>query len=122
MSLFNVHVNRVPVDGIVKEISYKPGRFMPAFRDKASEDNEKNVIEIENEQGNVILTQIAGSLSRRIICNLNPGQHVSRGERFGLIHFGSLVELVLPISVRLKVKEKERVKAGETILGVFKSE
>ena len=122
MSLFNVHINRVPVDGVVKEISYKPGRFMPAFRDKASEDNEKNVIEIENEQGNVILTQIAGSLSRRIVCNLNPGQHVNRGERFGLIHFGSLVELVLPISVGLKVKEKERVKAGETILGVFKSE
>lgn len=122
MSLFNVHVNRVPVDGIVKEISYKRGRFIPAFRDRASEDNEKNVIVIQNEQGNVILTQIAGSLSRRIVCNLNPGQHVSRGERFGLIHFGSLVELVLPISVRLKVKEKERVKAGETVLGVFKSE
>ncbi len=122
MSLFSVHINRVPVDGIVKEISYKPGRFIPAFRDKASEDNEKNVIEIENEQGNVILTQIAGSLSRRIVCNLNPGQHVNRGERFGLIHFGSLVELALPTAVELKVREGRRVKAGETVLGVFKSE
>jgi len=122
MSLFDVHINRVPVDGIVKEVSYKPGRFIPAFRDKASEDNEKNVIEIENQQGNVILTQIAGSLSRRIVCNLNPGQHVNKGERFGLIHFGSLVELALPTAVELKVREGRRVKAGETVLGVFKSE
>jgi phosphatidylserine decarboxylase len=122
MSLFSVHINRVPVDGIVKEISYKPGKFIPAFRDKASEDNEKNVIVVQNEQGNVILTQIAGSLSRRIVCNLNPGQHVNKGERFGLIHFGSLVELVLPTSVELKVREGRRVKAGETVLGVFKSE
>jgi len=122
MSLFSVHINRVPVDGVVKEISYKRGRFIPAFRDRASEDNEKNVIVIQNEQGNVILTQIAGSLSHRIVCNLNPGQHVNRGERFGLIHFGSLVELVLPTSVELKVREGRRVKGGETILGVFKSE
>jgi len=122
MSLFNVHINRVPVDGIVKEISYKPGRFIPAFRDKASEDNERNVIVIENAHGNIILKQIAGSLSRRIVCNLNPGQRVSKGERFGLIHFGSRLELALPVSVELKVRERGRVKAGETVLGVFKSE
>jgi phosphatidylserine decarboxylase len=122
MSLFDVHVNRVPVDGVVKEISYKPGRFIPAFRDKASEANEKNIIVIENEHGEVILKQIAGSLSRRIVCNLDPGQHVKKGERFGLIHFGSLVELILPISVRVKVKEQERVKGGETVLGVFGSD
>jgi phosphatidylserine decarboxylase len=122
MSLLNVHVNRVPVDGVVKEISYKPGRFLPAFRDRAAEDNEKNIIVIDNEHGEVILKQIAGSLSRRIVCNLDPGQRVKKGERFGLIHFGSLVEVVLPLSVRLKVKEKERVRAGETVLGVFRSE
>lgn len=122
MSLFNVHVNRVPVDGTVKEISYRPGRFIPAFREKASEDNEKNLIAIHNEHGNVILAQIAGSLSRRIVCHLNRGQHVKKGERFGLIHFGSRVELALPISVELRVNERQRVRAGETILGVFKSE
>jgi len=122
MSLFNVHVNRVPVDGTVKEISYRPGRFIPAFREKASEDNERNLIAIDNEHGNVILAQIAGSLSRRIVCHLNRGQQVKKGERLGLIHFGSRVELALPISVELRVKERQRVKAGETILGVFRSE
>ncbi|KPJ49595.1 MAG: hypothetical protein AMJ41_02715, partial [candidate division Zixibacteria bacterium DG_27] len=98
------------------------GRFIPAFRDKASEDNERNVIVIENAHGNIILKQIAGSLSRRIVCRLAPGEQVNKGERFGLIYFGSLMELALPVSVELKVRERGRVRAGETVLGVFKSE
>jgi phosphatidylserine decarboxylase len=122
MSLLDVHINRVPVDGNVGEVSYKPGRFVPAFRAKASEDNERNVVAIESEEGRVIVTQIAGMLSRRIVCRLTPGQQVKKGERFGLIHFGSLVEVALPISVDLNVKQGERVRAGETILGVFRGE
>lgn len=122
MSLLDVHINRVPVDGSVGEVSYKPGRFVPAFRAKASEDNERNIVVIESDQGRVVVSQIAGMLSRRIVCRLTPGQQVRKGERFGLIHFGSLVEVALPTSVDLKVKQGKRVRAGETILGVFRGE
>lgn len=122
MSLLDVHINRVPVDGVVTEVTYKPGRFVPAFTDKAAESNERNIVVIQNQHGNVIVKQIAGTLSRRIVCNLSPGQLVKKGERFGLIQFGSLLELVLPISAELRVRKTERVKAGETILGVLKSE
>jgi phosphatidylserine decarboxylase len=122
MSLLDVHINRVPVDGSVGEVSYKRGRFVPAFRAKASEDNERNIVVIENEEGRVAVKQIAGMLSRRIVCRLAPGQKVKKGERFGLIHFGSLVEVALPTSADLNVRKGERVRAGETVLGVFRSE
>jgi phosphatidylserine decarboxylase len=119
MSLFDVHVNRVPISGSVKYFKYNPGKFFPAFKDKASMENEQTELGLENEHGKVVLRQIAGILARRIVCNLKPGNLVKAGDRFGMIKFGSRLDLFLPENVQIKVKLNHRVRAGETIIGVF---
>ncbi|MDL1956316.1 MAG: phosphatidylserine decarboxylase family protein [Candidatus Desulfofervidus auxilii] len=120
MSLFDVHVNRVPFDGEVKKIEYKKGRFLPAYKTKASIENEANIVFFSTEEGKFfVIVQIAGILARRIICHLKPGQKVKKGERLGIICFGSKVELYLPTSVKLKPLLGKHVKAGETILGYW---
>ncbi len=119
MSVFNVHVNRAPVSGSVRYFRYNPGKFFPAFKDKASLENEQTELGLENDHGKVILKQIAGIMARRIVCKLKSGDSVKAGESFGMIKFGSRVDLFLSENVKIKVKLKQRVKAGETIIGVF---
>jgi phosphatidylserine decarboxylase len=118
MSVFNVHVNRIPVNGIVRKISYHTGRFFSANLDKASSDNESNRLLLETPAGRRILViQIAGLIARRIACWVEEKDRVRAGERFGLIRFGSRVEVFAPEPVRSAVKVGHRVKAGQTILG-----
>ena len=118
MSVFNVHVNRIPITGKVSDIFYHKGRFFSANLDKSSEKNEQNAIILEhNGRWKVIFVQIAGLIARRIVCRLKRGDDVSRGARFGLIRFGSRVEVYLPMGSLLVVKEGEKVKAGKTVLG-----
>jgi phosphatidylserine decarboxylase len=121
MSVFNVHVNRTPHEGKVFKISYFPGKFFSANLDKASRENEHNAVFIETETGKKIcMVQIAGLIARRIICRLKEGDIVSRGERFGIICFGSRLDVYLPADTKICVGLGNRVKAGETILGYLK--
>jgi phosphatidylserine decarboxylase len=118
MSIFNVHVNRIPHEGHVKTISYYPGKFFSANLDKASRDNEHNAVTLETEEGQTICTvQIAGLIARRIICKIQKGDIVARGQRFGLICFGSRLDVYLPPDTNLKVTVGDRVKAGTSVLG-----
>jgi phosphatidylserine decarboxylase len=120
MSVFDVHVNRAPISGKVKYFKHKPGKFHPAYKDKASSENEQAELGLENAHGRIILKQIAGIIARRIVCKVKPGDLVKAGQRFGMVKFGSRVDLFLPENVEIKVKPNRRVKAGETIIGVFK--
>ena len=121
MSVFNVHVNRVPHDGAVKKIWYFPGKFFSANLDKASDQNEHNAVFIETPQGdNIGMVQIAGLIARRIICDISGGDFVKRGERFGMICFGSRVDLYLPPDFEPAVKLGDKVRAGESIIGYLK--
>lgn len=122
LSIFDVHVNRIPVSGSISQLSYQQGRFTPAFLNKASEDNESLLIGIETQGQLLFVKQIAGMLARRIICNLNKGDQVEQGERFGMIKFGSRVELYLPPAAAIVVQHGQHVRAGETIIGHMYSE
>ena len=118
MSIFNVHVNRIPHEGQVKTVSYYPGKFFSANLDKASRENEHNAVTLETEEGKKICTvQIAGLIARRIICKIQDGDIVARGQRFGLICFGSRLDVYLPPDINLKVTVGDRVKAGTSVLG-----
>ena len=120
MSVFNVHVNRIPHEGTVKKIAYHPGKFIAANRNKASSDNERNAIFLETEGGSQItVVQIAGLIARRIICTVGSSQAVRRGQRLGMICFGSRVDLYVPPETEIGVAVGEHVKAGFTILGVL---
>lgn len=120
MSPFNVHVNRIPVDGRVEKVRYYPGKFLVAFKDKASEDNERNAVLINMRDGlSLAVVQIAGFIARRIVCYLSHGDRVSAGERFGIIRFGSRVDLYLPENSKIAVSVGDRVKAGVTVVGRF---
>lgn len=119
MSPANVHVNRAPISGTVREARQTPGAKLPAFRDKASELNEHSFVLLEGALGTVAYKQIAGSLARRVVCDLAPGQIVSRGERVGLIKFGSRVDLFLPAHAVADVKPGQRTKAGLTAVARF---
>ena len=118
MNVFNVHVNRIPYSGEIFTIRYKPGKFLSANLDKASALNERNTVMIRTDDGREILTvQIAGLIARRIVCWLKEGSKVKKGERFGLIRFGSRVEVFLPLGSTLLVKIGDKVRAGETPIG-----
>ncbi len=118
MSVFNVHVNRSPAEGTVEKITYEPGKFFSANLDKASTLNEKNRIFLYNPVlGKILLIQIAGLIARRIVCWIQAGQRISRGQRLGLIRFGSRVELFLPSACKIVVNAGQKVKAGQTIIG-----
>jgi len=118
MSIFNVHVNRVPHEGRVQRISYYPGKFFSANLDKASKQNEHNAVFIKTEDGkNICMVQIAGLIARRIICKIQEGDTVVRGQRFGLICFGSRLDVYLPSDAALKVTVGDKVKAGTSVLG-----
>jgi phosphatidylserine decarboxylase len=118
MSIFTVPVNRIPHEGQVKEIYYYPGKFFSANLDKASNHNEHNAIFLETEEGkNICTVQIAGLIARRIICKLQKGDIVNRGQRFGLICFGSRLDVYLPPEINLKVAVGDKLKAGTSVLG-----
>jgi phosphatidylserine decarboxylase len=121
MSVFNVHINRAPASGKVKLCEYNPGKFLPAFKDKASMENEQTTLGLENERGKIALKQIAGIIARRIVCRVTTGDQLKKGERFGLIQFGSRVDHFLPENVDIKVIANQKVKAGETVIGVFRN-
>ncbi len=121
MSIFNVHVNRIPYAGQVKRIRYYPGKFFSANLDKASKLNEHNAIILATEEEQEIcIVQIAGLIARRIICNIQKGETVDRGQRFGLICFGSRLDVYLPPTLNLGVVAGDRVKAGISVLGDLK--
>ncbi|MBT4696162.1 MAG: phosphatidylserine decarboxylase [Alphaproteobacteria bacterium] len=118
MNVFNVHVNRSPVKGTIREIVYKKGQFLNASLDKASEKNERNSLIIETDDNKeIIVTQIAGLIARRILSFVNNKDKIDAGERFGLIRFGSRVDIYLPEGSKAAVKIGDTVKAGETIIG-----
>jgi len=118
MTVFNVHVNRMPCAGRVESIHYEKGKFLSANLDKASTENERNILKLRTEYGQEILVvQIAGLIARRIVCWVSEGDHVRSGERFGLIRFGSCVEVYLPSDCNLAVKVGDKVTAGETPIG-----
>ena len=122
MNVFNVHVNRSPVKGEIKKIEYKKGSFFNASLDKASEKNERNSIIISTENGiEIIVVQIAGLIARRILSFVNNGDRLNSGERFGLIRFGSRVDVYLPKSYKSEVKLGDKTIAGETIIGSSQS-
>lgn len=122
LSIFDVHVNRIPVSGKVREVKYFPGKFMLAWKEKASTDNEQTLISIDSEGKTIYLKQIAGLVARRISWQLDAGQSVEAGERFGLIRFGSRVDLLLPTDSRIEVKVGDKVKGGETVIGALSHE
>jgi phosphatidylserine decarboxylase len=116
MSPLNVHVNRIPIDGIVEKVDYFEGKYIAAFEDKASEVNERSEIGIVSKYGKVLFTQVAGFVARRIIYELKTGEKVKMGERFGMIKFGSRVDVIVPADWIPKVEKGDKVSAGETIL------
>ena len=120
MSVFNVHVNRVPVDGKVKDVRYYPGKFFAANLDKASLQNEHNAVFLEAAGGKPVCSvQVAGLIARRIICNVQPGDDVCKGQRYGMICFGSRLDVYLPDDAGIKVAVGDKVRAGSSVIGRF---
>ena len=119
MNIHNVHVNRAPLAGTVKQIDYKPGGYIPAFN-KDSHVNERNYVVINTGDSKLELTQIAGVLTRRIVSYISEGRRVKRGERIGMIRFGSRVDVVIPEGYEFTVGIDNKVKAGETIIAMRK--
>lgn len=117
MSPLNVHVNRAPVTGRVRDVRYNPGKYFRAFADKASLDNEQNAVVLEDAAGRTVaFVQIAGFLARRIVCYLRPGMTAERGARCGMILFGSRVDVFLPLEAELRVAPGKTTRAGETVI------
>ena len=117
MNVFNCHVNRVPITGKIDEIFYKPGKFIDASLDKASEDNERNLIKYSNNAGKTFaIVQIAGLIARRIVCEVKEGQNLNQGDRIGIIRFGSRVDLYFENDYKLLAKQGQTVVAGESLL------
>ncbi len=116
MSPLDVHVNRSPVGGTVQVVRPTAGKFRAAFKDKASLDNERNAVLLESGGRRYLVVQIAGALARRIVCRRGPGDRLARGERFGLIMFGSRVDLFLPPEVTPRVAPGDRVQAGRSVV------
>ena len=121
LSVFDVHVNRYPVDGTVELVHYNKGKFLHAGSEKASLDNEQASIGITGPRGRVLVRQIAGLIARRIVTDAKPGERVTQGARMGLIRFGSRTDVFLPLSARpaLKIKPGDRVRVGGTVLAEY---
>jgi phosphatidylserine decarboxylase len=118
MSVFNVHVNRAPISGLIERVEYYPGKFLSANLDKASIENEHNALILRKEDGTrIAFVQIAGLIARRIVCWAQSGDKVVKGQRFGLIRFGSRLDIYLPLLSDVSVKPGQKVRAGQTILG-----
>lgn len=119
LSPLDVHVNRIPVSGQVTKVEYQPGKFLPAYRDEAARDNERNEVWIDRGGQLVVTRQVVGILARRIVCRVAAGARVAAGDRFGVMKFGSRVDLYLPVGTTLRVKVGDRVRSGETVLAVL---
>jgi len=120
MSPINVHINRYPISGIVKYSKYHPGLFLVAWHPKSSTDNERTTIVVEHKNGqSVLFRQIAGALARRIVNNSKEGDNAVQGSEFGFIKFGSRVDLLLPLHVKVKVNLEQTVRGRETVIATF---
>ena len=119
MDVFSCHVNRAPVRGRIAKVEYRPGRFLNAELDKASSDNERNALVIDSPNGPVVAVQIAGLVARRIVCWVEAGSDIGVGERFGLIRFGSRVDVYLPRGAVVRVAVGQTAVGGETVLAEF---
>ena len=120
LSPLDVHVNRSPVVGLVEGVRHEAGRFLAAYRDEASELNESCTLALQGEAARVGVKQIAGVLARRIVCRARQGDRLEAGERYGLIRFGSRTDLVVPRETEIRVKVGDKVRGGETIMGVLR--
>lgn len=120
LSIFDVHVNRSPIGGVIEAIDYKPGKFRAAFDDRASIENERNIIMVTDGKTRLVFTQIAGIVARRIVCWKRVGDHVEKGEPVGLIRFGSRVDVLFPAETEITVETGARVRAGSTKIGIIK--
>jgi len=116
LSIFDVHVNRMPVDAKVISINYIPGKFLNATLNKSSNDNERNIIFAKKNNDNIYIVQIAGLIARRIVCNLKKNQEIIKGDRIGIIKFGSRVDLYLPENYNILISKGQKVIGGETII------
>jgi phosphatidylserine decarboxylase len=114
-----VHINRAPVDGAVTRVEYRPGRFLPAYNE-GSNDNELNELWIDHGGQPIVVRQVVGILARRIVCRISEGDHVGRGERIGLMKFGSRMDVFMPPTAELRVRVGEHVVGGETVLAVLR--
>jgi phosphatidylserine decarboxylase len=120
LSPLDVHINRTPVEGKIAKVTYQRGKFLAAYKEEASRRNEQNALSIVDSKGRTLgVVQIAGVLARRIICHAKPGDQLARGERFGMIMFGSRTDTYLPEGCQVEVTEGQRVKGGETVLARF---
>ena len=120
LSLFNVHVNRSPIAGRIEAVDYRPGKFLVAFNDKASSDNERNIVMVSDGRITIVFTQIAGIVARRIVFWKKAGDTVAKGELVGLIRFGSRVDVLFPAGTEATVSVGDRVKGGSTRIGIIK--
>ena len=119
LNVFNVHVNRVPVSGVVELVEFREGQFMNAMRPESALHNEQTLITINNGEYSVSFKQVAGLLARRIVCNLKAGDRVERGQRMGLIKFGSRVDVLMPVEAQLRVTKGQHVAGGTSVLAVM---
>jgi phosphatidylserine decarboxylase len=119
MSVFNVHINRTPVTGKVERVTNIPGRYFNAATNEAAAGNARVEVEASTQYGTVIWRQVSGAIARKIACRLKPGDVFQQGERYGLIYFGSRMEVFLPASAELLVKPDQKVRAGETLIAKF---
>jgi phosphatidylserine decarboxylase len=119
LSIFDVHVNRSPISGTLKQLEYKRGRFKAAFEEEASWINEQNILTISGPNIQIVVRQIAGLIARRVVCWKKPGNPLQRGDLIGLIRFGSRVDVVLPGQVKIQVEKGDRVSGGSSIIGEY---
>jgi phosphatidylserine decarboxylase len=119
LSVFNVHVNRSPISGVVRDVRYQRGKFLNAMSAHSAGENEQNIVTVEGEGRIVIFKQIAGLIARRIVFNFKVGDHVDRGQRVGLIKFGSRVDILFDCDAAIQVKPGDCVKGGATVLAVL---
>jgi phosphatidylserine decarboxylase len=119
LSPLDVHVNRVPATGTVTKVSYVPGRFLPAYRPDAGSSNERSEIWIEHKGRTVVARQIVGILARRVVCRVTPGTAVQAGDRFGIMKFGSRMDVFLPVTAEIRVAVGDAVRGGETVIAVL---
>jgi phosphatidylserine decarboxylase len=120
LSPLDVHVNRAPVEGRITRVEYRPGTFLPAYQEGSS-DNERNEIWIDSHGRTVVVRQVVGILARRIVCRVGPGETLARGQRIGLMKFGSRMDVFLPVDAEIAVGVGARVTGGETVLARFRS-
>src|SRR6202046_2585493 len=121
LAVWDVHVQRAPAAGRIADVVYRPGKFYAAFRAAASVENEQNIITLETAGGRLVFKQIAGAIARRVICWKRAGETVSRGERVGLIRFGSRVDIWLPMDAEILAQRGQKVKGGESLLAKWNS-